>query len=370
MAVAITGAAGFIARHLDLRLRERGGPPALAITRATSAEDRRAMLREATFVFHLAGVNRPADPADFATGNAGFTETLCAELRATGRAVPLVFSSSTQAELDNPYGRSKRDAEGAVERYAAESGAVAAILRLPNVFGKWARPHYNSAVATFCHLIARGEPITVNDPAAPLTLVHVDDVVEALVALLDGGVGGLRRVEVSPVHRTTVGEVAARIQEFAESRRTLIPGAVGTGFLRALYSTYVSYLPPGAFAYPLKRHEDPRGAFAEMLRTPDAGQFSFFTAGPGITRGGHYHHTKTEKFLVLRGRARFRFRHLLSGERQELEVTGEESRVVESVPGWAHDVTNIGEGELIVMLWANEAFDPQRPDTVSASLDG
>jgi UDP-2-acetamido-2,6-beta-L-arabino-hexul-4-ose reductase len=195
--------------------------------------------------------------------------------------------------------------------------------------------------------------------------VHVDAVVETLIALLPSGgppAGGL--VDVHPVYATSIGEVAALLREFAESRQTLVTPRVGTGFTRALYSTYVSYLPPEDFAYSLRRHADPRGVFVEMLKTPDCGQFSFFTAEPGITRGGHYHHTKTEKFLVIAGQARFGFRHIVTGERREIDVTGEESRVVETVPGWTHDITNIGDRQMIVMLWANEIFDPARPDTV------
>lgn len=366
--VVITGAEGFVGRHLVLRLGERGGVVITGVTRRTPDAERRRALADADFVFHLAGVNRPVEVAEFTTGNADFTATVCRELREARRPVPLVFTSSSQALRDNPYGVSKRAAEQEVERYAVESGSPVAILRLWNVFGMWARPNYNSAVATFCHNIARGLPIQVNDAAAPVRLVHIDDVMDAMLGLLDCGIGQSGQVEVGPVHETTVGELAATIRSFAESRRSLAPGAVGTGFRRALYSTYVSYLPPAEFDYALTRHEDPRGMFAEMLRTPDAGQFSVFTAHPGVTRGGHYHHTKTEKFLVVRGTARFGFRHIITGERHEVVVRGEESRVVDTVPGWVHDVTNVGEGEMIVMLWANEAFDPQRPDTIAAGV--
>jgi UDP-2-acetamido-2,6-beta-L-arabino-hexul-4-ose reductase len=365
--VAVTGADGFIARNVALLLAERGDT-VIRITRSTTGEGLRAALAGADVVLHLAGVNRPKDSAEFDEGNTGFTTLLCDELRALDRPMPVVYASSSQAVQDNPYGRSKRAAELALERFARESGAPVAILRLWNVFGKFARPNYNSVVATFCHNIARGLPIVVSDPAAPVRLVHVDDVAAALLRLVDSGVAEVGLVDVGPVHGTTVGDLAATIRGFAESRRTLMPGAVGAGFLRALYSTYVSYLPTDGFSYALTRHEDPRGAFAEMLRTPDAGQFSFFTAHPGVTRGGHYHHTKTEKFLVVRGRARFGFRHVVTDERFALEVHGGESRVVETVPGWAHDVTNIGDEEMIVMLWANETFDPQRPDTIAAGV--
>lgn len=368
MHVVITGANGFIGQNLRLRLAERA-LEVRSVTRETTADERRAAFERASIVFHLAGINRPKDESEFATGNADLTASICDELRAVGRAVPVVYTSSAQAVKDNAYGRSKRAAEQALERYAADTGARVAVLRLWNVFGKWARPMYNSAVATFCHNIARGLPIQVSNVSAPLSLVHVDDVVDAMLELMASGVARTGLVDVGPVYETTVGDVADTIRGFEGSRRTLTPGAVGSGLARALYSTFVSYLPPEHFSYELTRHEDARGVFAEMLRTRDAGQFSFFTAHPGVTRGGHYHHTKTEKFLVLTGHARFGFRHLLTGETFEIVVRGDESRVVDTVPGWVHDVTNVGEGEMIVMLWANETFDPMKPDTIAAGVN-
>jgi UDP-2-acetamido-2,6-beta-L-arabino-hexul-4-ose reductase len=364
MRIVVTGGEGFIGRNLRVRLAELGHRDVVSVTRATGDDALRSALAAADMVFHLAGVNRPQDPAEFDAGNRELTARICTLLRAGGGRARLVLSSSTQAALDNPYGRSKLAAEREAERYGADTGASVYVLRLTNVFGKWARPNYNSAVATFCHNIARGLPITVSDPAAPLRLVHVDDVVEALIGLLSPGEATGGTIDVQPVYATAVGEVAGLLREFAESRHTLVTPRVGTGFTRALYSTYVTYLPPEDFAYPLRRHADARGVFVEMLKTPDCGQFSFFTAEPGITRGGHYHHTKTEKFLVITGQARFGFRHIVTGERREIDVTGEESRVVETVPGWTHDITNVGAGQMVVMLWANEIFDPAKPDTV------
>jgi UDP-2-acetamido-2,6-beta-L-arabino-hexul-4-ose reductase len=366
--VAITGAHGFIGRNLQVSLQESKRFDVAMVTRTTTDAERQAIFAASDAVVHLAGVNRPLDVAEFAVGNVDLTTAICNELRADARAIPVVYASSTQATLDNPYGRSKRDAESALLGYAADTGAGVAILRLPNVFGKWARPNYNSAVATFCHHIARGLPVHVHDATAALHLVYVDDVVETIVALLDGGVAGTGLVPVGPVHATTVGAVADAIQRFADSRESLDMPPVGTGLMRALYATYVSALPVERFAYALRRHEDPRGVFAEMLRTTDSGQFSFFSAHPGVTRGGHYHHTKTEKFLVVQGVARFGFRHVVSGDRHEIVVDGRESRVVETVPGWVHDITNIGTDEMIVLLWANEVFDPLRPDTIAARV--
>ena len=240
------------------------------------------------------------------------------------------------------------------------------VYRLPNVFGKWCRPNYNSAVATFCHNIARDLPITIHDPAAPLDLVYVDDVVSAFLAAL--AEPARATPEVQPVYRTTVGEVAGLLRQFRGSRDTLITERVGTGLTRALYATFVSYLPPEMFGYDVKQYVDPRGAFMEMLKTHDSGQFSVFTAHAGVTRGGHYHHTKTEKFLVVRGRARFRFRHMATGEIHEILTSGDTPHVVETIPGWTHDITNIGEDEMIVALWANEIFDRQRPDTYACPV--
>jgi UDP-2-acetamido-2,6-beta-L-arabino-hexul-4-ose reductase len=364
MTVVVTGAHGFIGQNLRVRLKE-GGHDVIALGSASSETDLQTAASKATIVFHLAGVNRPQTDDAFEPGNAGTTRILCDALAKAGNRSPIILASSTQATRDNPYGRSKRGAEDALFAHAQASGAAVRVFRLPNVFGKWARPNYNSAVATFCHNVARGLPITVNDPTAALSLVHVDDVCDAFLALMAEPIEGASFAEVAPVHATTVGAVADAIRGFAESRATLVTDRVGTGLTRAIYATYVSYLEPDAFAYTVPRHADPRGVFVEMLKTPDSGQFSYFTAGPGVTRGQHYHHAKTEKFLVLRGRARFGFRHIVTGHRHEIVTEGGEATIVETIPGWTHDITNIGDDEMIVMLWANEIFDRARPDTIA-----
>lgn len=368
MKVLITGADGFIGKNLRVALGEREGFEVLAITRASSEADLAAAVANADAVIHLAGVNRPQEPSEFAVGNADFTARLCDLLSASGRAVPLAFSSSIQAERDNPYGLSKCRAEAHLSGYGQRSGAPVALYRLANVFGKWSRPNYNSAVATFCHNIARELPIQISDPAAPVQLVYIDDVVAEFLRFLDAPGQGVRQAQAGPVYTTTVGELARQIQAFKEVRSTLLSERVGTGLVRALYSTYVSFLPLEAFSYGLTKYGDARGVFVEMLKTPDSGQFSYFTAHPGITRGGHYHHTKTEKFLVIKGRARYRFRHLLTDETFEVDSHGDEPLVVDTIPGWAHDITNIGDDELVVMLWANENFDRQKPDTVASRV--
>lgn len=371
MKVLITGANGFVGKNLQLHLAERKDVDVVCFTREHDAAQLPALLQGVDFVFHLAGINRPQDPQEFVTGNAGLTSQLCAAIRASGRRPPVVYTSSTQAAHDNPYGVSKHTAEDTLFELQRDSGSPVHVFRLPNVFGKWCRPNYNSAVATFCHNIARDLPIQVNDPAASLTLVYIDDVIERFIQLLDGAdsavdVDGFEML--APRYTTTVGELAQLIQAFRDSRATLLTARVGTGLLRALYSTYVSYLPTERFAYPVPRHGDARGVFVEMLKTPDCGQFSFFTAHPGITRGGHYHHSKTEKFLVIKGQARFKFRHMGTGETFELVTGGEQSEIVETVPGWTHDITNIGTDEMVVMLWANEIFDRARPDTYACPL--
>jgi UDP-2-acetamido-2,6-beta-L-arabino-hexul-4-ose reductase len=365
--IVVTGGDGFIGRNLRLRLDEAGHLDVMSVTRATDGAEFRRALENADFVFHLAGVNRPTAVAEFEEGNAGTTRWLASVLRDSGRAVPVVFASSTQAALDNPYGRSKRAAEEALSDYGRATGGSVYLLRLTNVFGKWARPNYNSAVATFCYNVARGLPITVNDSSTSLNLLYIDDAVTAMLGLIDGETpSGF--VDVRPTYATTVGEVANLIQSFRAGRQTLVSERVGTGLPRVLHATYLSYLPPDDFGYTLTRHADPRGVFVEMLKTKDSGQFSYFTAGPGVTRGGHYHHTKAEKFLVITGKALFRFKHVSTGERFEITVDATEARVVETVPGWAHDVTNIGSGEMVVMLWANEVFDPQHPDTIAHTV--
>jgi UDP-2-acetamido-2,6-beta-L-arabino-hexul-4-ose reductase len=373
--VLITGANGFVGKNLQLHLAERRDVQVVCFTRADDVAQLPALLQGVDWVFHLAGVNRPQDPHEFVSGNVDLTQALCQAVGAmaltTGKLVPIVYTSSAQAERDNPYGQSKRGAEDALLALARSHRVPVYIFRLPNVFGKWCKPNYNSAVATFCHNMARGLPLQINDPAAPVTLVYVDDVIERFVQLMDSADASVNAdgfATVTPQYSTTVGELARQIEAFKNSRATLMIERVGTGLTRALYATYVSYLPVDLFAYAVPQHGDARGVFVEMLKTPDAGQFSYFTAHPGITRGGHYHHSKTEKFLVIKGQARFKFRHMQTGEAHELITTGEKPEIVETVPGWTHDITNIGSDEMIVMLWANEVFDRNRPDTFACAL--
>lgn len=369
MRVLITGSKGFVGKNLSVRLGELPGFDVSHFDRSDAPETLQDKVNDVDAVVHLAGINRPKDLTEFTSGNADLTALLCEAIKATGRHIPLLLASSIQAELANPYGQSKRAAEQAVEDLSTQTGNPAVIYRLPNVFGKWCKPNYNSAVATFCHNIANDLPIQINDPATQLKLVYVDDVIEAFLQALSHTAPGLQWGTVEPVYGIALGELAAQIEAFKSCRTSLVSERVGTGLIRALYATYVSYLPPAKFAYDLTRHGDERGVFVEMLKTPDSGQFSFFTAHPGITRGGHYHHTKTEKFLVIKGSARFGFRHVVTNETYEVLTSGNVSRVVETVPGWTHDITNVGDDEMVVMLWANEIFDREKPDTIAMKVN-
>jgi UDP-2-acetamido-2,6-beta-L-arabino-hexul-4-ose reductase len=370
--VLVTGANGFIGKNLVLRLSEQSNVSVTTFVRGDDATLLPQLLSQVDAVVHLAGENRPVDEAAFAEVNSGLTSALCNAIeqtfRSTGRHLPLIMASSTQAERDNLYGKSKLAAEAAVQALTKETGNPCVIFRLPGVFGKWCKPNYNSVVATFCYNIARSLPIHINDPDVSLRLVYVDDVVTALLKVLDTPAQGCVQAKIDSEYSTTLGELANQVRAFGNCRSTLMTERVGTGFVRALYATYVSYLPNEKFSYQVTQHADPRGVFVEMLKTPDCGQFSYFTAHPGITRGGHYHHTKTEKFLVIKGDALFRFRHLLSNELLELRTSGGTPQVVDTIPGWTHDITNVGNDEMLVMLWANENFDREKPDTVASKV--
>jgi UDP-2-acetamido-2,6-beta-L-arabino-hexul-4-ose reductase len=373
--VLITGANGFIGQNLRLYLLNRIDIEIIFFTRTQKITQLLELVKTVDFVFHLAGSNRPLDPAEFLTGNVLLTQELCNAVAQvaveTGKKIPVIFTSSTQHNNANAYGDSKRSAENALFQLRQKYQIPVHVFRLPNVFGKWCKPNYNSVVATFCHNVARDIPIKINDPDVLLTLVYVDDVVKNFIEIMDGvnlDTDSEGFVEVEPKYIATVGELAQLIELFKNNRSTLQTERVGVGLIRALYSTYISYLPTNLFFYPVPTHRDVRGIFVEMLKTPDCGQFSYFTAHPGVTRGGHYHHSKTEKFLVMRGKALFRFRHMLNHESFDLVCSSDSPLIVETIPGWAHDITNIGDGEMLVMLWANEIFDRANPDTFSCPL--
>lgn len=367
MRIVITGANGFIGKNLSLFLKEQEKFSITEVSSSTSEPELNRAILNADFVFHLAGVNRPTNDSEFEDVNVDLTSHIVDVLKASGRKIPLMISSSTQAACDSSYGISKLRAEKIVEAYGHDTGSPYYIYRFPNIFGKWCRPNYNSFIATFCYNILNNIGIKVNDVNAYVTLVYIDDVCKSLMTLLDGNTySGFNHV--TPEYSTTVGYVADTLKHFKESRNSLITENVGSGLLRALYSTYLSYMHPSQFSYTIPSYIDERGVFSEILKTKQAGQFSFFTAYPGITRGGHYHHTKNEKFLVIKGKALFKFEQVLTSEYYELIVDSQSPEIVETVPGWSHDITNIGSEELIVMLWANEIFNREAPDTIAKSI--
>ncbi len=383
MNVLITGANGFVGRNLTQRLyalrdgRDRTRPAlrideVLLYTRETAPETLAAYCRSADFVVHLAGVNRPQDPEEFTTGNTDLTRTLLAQLRQSGNRCPVLLASSIQASLTgryagSPYGHSKRAAEALLRAYSEQTGAQGLIYRFPNLFGKWCRPNYNSVVATFCHNIARDMPITVSDPAAELELVYIDDLVDELLDAMEGhphrADAGYYRVPVS--HPVTLGEIVRLLRSFHDQPQTLLLPQIPDGsFAKKLYSTYLSYLPPEKVAFPLKMNVDARGSFTELLKTDACGQVSVNITKPGVTKGQHWHNSKWEFFIVVAGRGLIRERRIGSDEVIEFAVSGERIEAVHMLPGYTHDIINLSDTEdLVTVMWANERFDPEHPDT-------
>jgi UDP-2-acetamido-2,6-beta-L-arabino-hexul-4-ose reductase len=371
MNVLVTGSAGFVGRNLVSALRARADVQVFEYDAATPGVSIEDGLSAADAVYHLAGVNRPRDPVEFHHGNTVSTEEVCGRLAALGRRPMIVLSSSIQAELDNPYGRSKRAAEEAVRRYCAQTGAPGIVYRLKNLFGKWCRPNYNSVTATFCHNIARGLPIQISDPANELDLTYIDDVVAAFLGELsrDGRAASFRMAEPLPAYRTTVGELAGLVRSFRASRTTLRVPDFSSPFVQALYATYMSYLESDDFSYPLAVRTDDRGSLAEFVKSPPFGQLFVSRTRPGVTRGNHYHHTKVEKFFVVEGDAVIRFRSVENdGHVIEYRVSGGDYRVVDIPPGYTHSIENTGTRELVTLFWASEIFEPERPDTHALSV--
>ena len=383
MHVLITGANGFVGKNLTQRLfairdcMDKTRPDLqineiFLCTRETSPEALADFCARADFVVHLAGVNRPRNAEEFAAGNTGFTRMLLELLRKNGNRCPVLLASSIQASLTgryagSAYGQSKKAAEELLLAYGEETGAAGMIYRLPNLFGKWCRPNYNSVVATFCHNISRELPITVSDPAVELELVYIDDLIDEILDAMEGhphrSEGAYCRVPVS--HRVTLGEIVRLLQTFHDQPQTLLLPEIPEGsFEKKLYSTYLSYLPPEKIAFPLKMNVDERGSFTELLKTASCGQVSVNISKPGITKGQHWHNSKWEFFMVVAGHGLIQERRIGSDEKIEFEVSGDQIQAVHMLPGYTHNIINLSETEsLVTVMWANELFDPSRPDT-------
>jgi len=369
MRVLITGSSGFIGKNLKVCLDELEVYDVFEFVRGDPIERLKKLIPNMDAIVHLAGENRPQNQCQFDLVNVGLTETICQIIRSTDKHIPLIFSSSVQAELDNPYGTSKYKAEQLVKNLYEDTGNPTFIYRLPGIFGKWCRPNYNSVVATFCHNIANEQPVEIDvNHTSKLPLVYIDDLIASFILTLKGVTSGLFWPDVKPQYSITLKELEAQIRAFENSRVELVSEPVGEGLTRALYATYVSYLPTHRFSYDISKYSDERGVFVEMLKTKNSGQFAYFTAYPGVTRGGHYHHTKTEKFLVISGNARFNFYNIHTDHTYELVCSGEKPQIVETAPGWTHEVTNIGKELMVVMLWASEIYDSNKPDTISSEV--
>ena len=362
--VLVTGSCGFVGKNLVLSLQRRDDVRLTTFDTRDDASVLPGLVGQADFIFHLAGVNRPMNQGEFHTGNVGLTEKIVEVLTQQKRAVPLLLCSSTQAALDNPYGVSKRQAEEIVFAYGQSTDTPVYVYRLPNLFGKWCRPNYNSAVATFCHNIAHGLPIQINDPDVTLNLAYIDDVIAAFMATLDGkpSFDGPFCV-VEPVHSIKLGAIVDLLNSFKTSRHDLNIPDLSDPLTKKLYSTYLSYLPTDQFSYPLKMNIDDRGSFTEFIRTTDRGQVSINISKPGITKGNHWHHTKNEKFLVVSGTGVIRFRKIGSDEVIEYPVCGDRLEVVDIPTGYTHNITNTGENDMVTVMWVNEPFNPELPDT-------
>ena len=378
MKVLVTGAKGFVGRNLVSQLRniQSGKVKNYALSGNelvifeydvdSDPSELDDYCRQADFILNLAGVNRPLDQSEFMKGNFGFASVLLASLKRHGNTCPIMISSSTQAALDNPYGASKRAGEQLLLEYSRETGAKVLIYRFPNVFGKWCRPNYNSAVATFCHNITHGLDIQVNDRSVVMNLVYIDDVVNELIAALTGDENRVGEYCAVPtVHTITLGEIVDLLYTFQSSRVNLTVPNVGNAFEKKLYSTYLSYLPTNQFSYPLKMNVDERGSFTEIIRTLDRGQVSVNISKPHITKGNHWHHTKNEKFVVVSGQGVIRFRKMDEPDAEVIEylVSGSKIEVVDIPIGYTHNIENLGDTDMMTFMWCNECFDPQNPDT-------
>lgn len=370
MKVLITGAKGFIGKNLVSTLEREDKYEIICIDRENSKEELEKGVLNSDFIVHLAGINRPKNEEEFFEGNTGLTEDIIEILKKNNKNTSILITSSIQADLDNAYGQSKKGAEEALIKYMADTKGNVFIFRLPNVFGKWCRPNYNSAIATFCHNIARGEEVWISDPTKEMTLVYIDDVVRNIKNVIDNEktyIPGYQNVDIE--HKATLGEIVDLINSFKESRKSLMIPNMENELTKKLYSTYLSYLPENDFSYPLKMNVDNRGSFTEFIKSKDRGQVSVNISKPGITKGNHWHDTKNEKFLVVSGEGVIRFRKVDSGEIIEYKVSGEKLEVVDIPVGYTHSIINTGERDMVTIMWVNEIFNPEKPDTIYLEVE-
>lgn len=370
MKVLVTGSKGFIGRNLIAHLNEDSRFKVLEYSRSNSESELESLVKQADKIVHLAGVNRPKTESEFKSGNQDFTAKLLNFALQSNKRPHVILSSSTQAELNNPYGESKLGAEREVLKYHDQTGARITIYRLPNLFGKWSQPNYNSAIATFCYNIANDLEITVTDPSIMLNLAYIDDVIDSIVEnlLSDNNCENQTYVEVQITYKKTLKEIVTLIQSFKKMRKSLLLPNYQDLFVKKLYTTYLSYLDEESFSYSLIKHEDNRGWLSELIKSDYMGQMFVSKTKPGITRGNHYHHTKVEKFIVISGEAMIRFRHIEKSEVIEYKIEGNEARVVDIPPGYTHSIENIGTHEMITLFWVNEQFDTQKPDTYMSEV--
>ena len=383
--ILVTGSNGFVGKNTVVALKEAKKYEILTIDRNNTEEELKKSVLEADFIVHLAGVNRPKDTKEFYEGNGGLTEKIVGFLREENKNTPILITSSTHAVLDNDYGKSKKQSEDALIKYSDECNAKVYIFRLPNLFGKWCKPNYNSAVATFCHNIAHDLDVWVNDPAIELNLVYIDDLVASIIDIIEDenivklsnldeevavtttGASSIQidkyYYEVTTVYKRTLGNIVDSLKMFRNMRNSLLIPDLSDGFNKALYSTYLTYLEEDDFSYYLDKKEDNRGWLAELVKSEQFGQMFVSKTHPGITRGNHWHHTKTEKFIVIQGQAAIRFRKLDEDKVIEYIVDGEKPQVLDIPPGYTHSIENIGQDEVITLFWSNEMFNPEKPDT-------
>lgn len=370
MKVLVTGAKGFIGKNLVSTLDREDKYEIICIDRENSKEELEKGVLNSDFIVHLAGINRPKNEEEFFEGNTGLTEEIIEILKKNNKNTSILITSSIQADLDNAYGQSKKGAEEALIKYMADTKGNVFIFRLPNVFGKWCRPNYNSAIATFCHNIARGEEVWISDATKEMTLVYIDDVVRNIKDVIDNEenyIPGYQNVDIE--HKATLGEIVDLINSFKESRKSLMIPNMENELTKKLYSTYLSYLPENDFSYSLKMNVDNRGSFTEFIKSKDRGQVSVNISKPGITKGNHWHDTKNEKFLVVSGEGVIRFRKVDSEEIIEYKVSGEKLEVVDIPVGYTHSIINTGERDMVTIMWVNEIFNPEKPDTIYLEVE-